>query len=80
MLKMKYFGHLVQRSDSLEMTLMLGKIEGRNRRGRQRTIWLYSITYSMDMILSKFWEMVKDRDASRASVHGVAKSWARLRD
>ena len=74
------FGHLIRRTDSLEKTLMLGKIEGRKRRGRQRIKWLESITESMDMSLSKFHELVMDRDARHAVVHGVAKSWARLND
>ena len=72
-LKLQYFGHLTQRADSLEKTLMLGKIEGRKRRGRQRMNWLYCITDSIDMSLSKCWEMVKDREAWRAAAHGVAK-------
>ena len=73
-LKLQYFGHLMQRANSVEKTLMLGKIEGRRRRGRQRKRWLDSLTDSMGMSLSKLWETVKDRGAWRATVHGVTKS------
>ena len=76
-LKLQIFGHLMRRADSFEKTLMLGKIEGRRRRGRQRMKWFSGITDSMELSLSKFWELVMDREAWRAVLHGVSKSWTR---
>ena len=79
-LKLQYFGYLMQRAYSLEKTLILRKIEGRRRRGQQRTKWLHGITYSTDISLSNLWELIKDREGWQAAIHRVTKSWTQLSD